>query len=62
MKQVLVINCPKCGRKTPAGNFCGECGSMLDKHFEPVLAVTVCPACGHNSPSKNYCVKCGEKL
>ena len=43
MKQVLVINCPKCGRKTPAGNFCGECGSMLDKHFEPVLAVTVCP-------------------
>ena len=46
--------CPKCGKKTPKGKFCMECGHPL---------VNRCPTCGAEVPQGGkFCLECGTKL
>ena len=46
--------CPKCGKKTPKGKFCMECGHPL---------VNRCPNCGAEVPQGcKFCLECGTKL
>ena len=46
--------CPKCGKKTPKGKFCIECGQSL---------ANVCPNCGAEVPlGGKFCLECGTKL
>lgn len=46
--------CPVCGKKTPKGKFCMECGAMLVKK---------CPNCGADVPEGGkFCLECGTKL
>lgn len=46
--------CPVCGKKTPKGKFCMECGSPL---------VAKCAKCGAELPSgAKFCLECGEKV
>ena len=46
--------CPKCGKKTPKGKFCMECGHPL---------VNRCPNCGAEVPQGGkFCLECGTKL
>lgn len=48
------IICPNCGKKTPSGKFCVECGHAL---------VNKCPNCGAEiSYNGKFCVECGTKL
>lgn len=48
------ILCPTCGKKTPKGNFCVECGSLL---------LSKCPNCGASlSVGSKFCTECGTKL
>lgn len=46
--------CPSCGKKTPKGKFCVECGHPL---------VNKCPNCGVEVPQNGkFCPECGTKL
>ena len=46
--------CPACGKKTPKGKFCMECGASL---------VKTCPKCGNALPTDGkFCPECGEQL
>lgn len=46
--------CPTCGKKTPKGRFCMECGSTLTRK---------CPNCGAEVPKNGkFCLECGTKL
>lgn len=46
--------CPACGKKTPKGKFCMECGQPL---------VNTCPKCGAEVPSGGkFCLECGTKV
>ena len=46
--------CPVCGKKTPKGKFCMECGSPL---------INKCPNCGAEvSQGGKFCLECGTKL
>lgn len=46
--------CPKCGKKTPKGKFCMECGHPLANR---------CPNCGAEVPQGGkFCLECGTKL
>lgn len=46
--------CPVCGKMTPTGKFCMECGSSL---------ANKCPKCGADTPSgAKFCLECGNKL
>lgn len=46
--------CPFCGKKTPKGKFCIECGHPLKN---------VCPNCGAELPEGGkFCPECGAKL
>lgn len=46
--------CPHCGKKTPKGKFCIDCGGAL---------VRKCPKCGTEvPPNGKFCLECGEKL
>jgi len=46
--------CPACGKKTPKGKFCIECGHPL---------VNKCPNCGAEVPQGGkFCLECGTKL
>lgn len=46
--------CPACGKITPKGKFCVECGAPLSK---------VCSNCGAKLPSgAKFCLECGEKV
>ena len=46
--------CPACGKKTPKGKFCMECGHPL---------VNRCPNCGAEVPQGGkFCLECGTKL
>ena len=46
--------CPSCGKKTPAGKFCMECGHPL---------ANTCPNCGNELPAgAKFCLNCGQKL
>ena len=46
--------CPKCGKKTPKGKFCMECGESL---------INKCPKCGTELPlNGKFCLECGEKI
>ena len=46
--------CPKCGKKTPKGKFCMECGHPL---------VNRCSNCGAEVPQGGkFCLECGTKL
>ncbi len=46
--------CPACGRKTPKGKFCMECGQPLARS---------CPGCGNELPENaKFCLNCGQKL
>ena len=46
--------CPVCGKKTPKGKFCMECGAPL---------VNKCPNCGSEVPQGGkFCLECGTKL
>lgn len=46
--------CPACGKKTPKGKFCVECGHPL---------VNRCPNCGAEVPQGGkFCLECGTKL
>lgn len=48
------IICPACGKKTPKGKFCVECGHPL---------VNKCPKCGAEvPPGGKFCLECGTKL
>ncbi len=48
------IICPTCGKKTPKGKFCMECGSPL---------ALKCSKCGADIPTgAKFCLECGEKL
>lgn len=48
------IICPACGKKTPKGKFCIECGQPL---------VNKCPKCGADVPSGGkFCLECGTKV
>ena len=48
------IVCPSCGKPTPTGKFCIECGTAL---------VQKCPNCGSDLPAgSKFCPECGEKL
>lgn len=55
--EVLAENemiCPACGKKTPKGKFCMECGHPL---------VNKCPNCGAEVPQGGkFCLECGTKL
>lgn len=46
--------CPNCGKKTPKGKFCMECGQPLAR---------TCPNCGNDLPDNaKFCLNCGQKL
>lgn len=46
--------CPCCGKKTPKGKFCIECGQPL---------ANKCPNCGAEVPQGGkFCLECGTKL
>lgn len=46
--------CPDCGKKTPKGKFCIECGQPL---------VNKCPHCGEEVPQGGkFCLECGTKV
>ena len=46
--------CPGCGKKTPKGKFCMECGHPL---------ANTCPNCGNELPAgAKFCLNCGQKL
>ncbi len=46
--------CPACGKKTPKGKFCIECGQSLTNK---------CPNCGAEVPQGGkFCLECGTKL
>ena len=46
--------CPACGKKTPRGKFCMECGHPL---------VNKCPNCGTEIPQGGkFCLECGTKI
>ena len=46
--------CPSCGKPTPKGKFCMECGSPL---------ANICPKCGHEVPAGGkFCLECGNKM
>ena len=46
--------CPRCGKKTPKGKFCIECGQPL---------ANKCPNCGAEVPQGGkFCLECGAKL
>ena len=46
--------CPACGKKTPKGKFCMECGQSL---------VSKCPKCGTDVPQGGkFCLECGAEL
>ena len=46
--------CPFCGKKTPKGKFCIECGHPF---------VNKCPNCGADIPQGGkFCLECGTKL
>jgi membrane protease subunit (stomatin/prohibitin family) len=48
------IICPSCGNPTPAGKFCIECGSPLERR---------CPSCGTALPLRgSFCPECGQRL
>lgn len=48
------IICPHCGKKTPKGKFCMECGQPLIRR---------CPSCGAEVPQGGkFCLECGTKL
>lgn len=46
--------CPACGKKTPKGKFCMECGQPLIKR---------CPSCGAEIPQNGkFCLECGTRV
>lgn len=46
--------CPACGKKTPKGKFCMECGSPL---------VNKCANCGSEIPlGAKFCLECGTPV
>lgn len=46
--------CPACGKKTPKGKFCMECGAPL---------VLKCRSCGTEIPNgAKFCLECGGKI
>ena len=46
--------CPSCGKATPKGKFCMECGAPLAKK---------CPNCGQDVPAGGkFCLECGTKI
>ena len=46
--------CPVCGKMTPKGKFCMECGAVLERK---------CPNCGADLPANGkFCLECGTKL
>lgn len=48
------VICPNCGNPTPAGKFCIECGSPLERR---------CPNCGVALPPRGkFCPECGQRL
>lgn len=48
------VDCPSCGKSTPKGKFCMECGNMI---------VTKCLKCGAQIPiGGKFCLECGTKI
>ena len=47
-------DCPECGRKGNARNYCGLCG-------QPAPWLWDCPVCGRKGNSENHCPDCGSK-
>ncbi len=48
------VVCPKCGKETPKGKFCVECGSPL---------IAKCPNCGGTlQQGAKFCQECGTKI
>lgn len=46
--------CPTCGKKTPKGKFCMECGQPL---------ANKCPQCGADVPQGDkFCLECGNRM
>ena len=50
-------DCPECGHKQIASNFCPNCGT---KKPEPKTGWD-CPDCGQQNISSNFCPNCGRK-
>ncbi|NLX82382.1 MAG: SPFH domain-containing protein [Clostridiales bacterium] len=49
---VVDMVCPACGKPTPKGKFCAECGAPLK---------TTCPKCGKDVPQgAKFCPDCGQ--
>lgn len=50
------IKCSKCGKDTPSGNYCINCGKLQDD-------IIICPSCGEATGKiANFCDQCGKKL
>ncbi|MCR5012223.1 MAG: SPFH domain-containing protein [Lachnospiraceae bacterium] len=48
------VICPACGKPTPKGKFCMECGTPM---------ASVCPNCGREVPAGGkFCLECGTKI
>ncbi len=48
------VVCSACGKKTPKGKFCIECGAPLSNK---------CPSCGAELPNDaKFCLECGTKI
>ena len=48
------VLCPVCGKMTPKGKFCIECGAVMERK---------CPNCGAELPANGkFCLECGTKL
>ena len=55
-------DCPACGNKGVAGNFCPQCGGKKPEPKRvPFDAVWDCPACGSKGISGKFCPECGGK-
>lgn len=48
------VQCPDCGKQTPQGKFCMECGAPMQ---------TACPKCGKTVPQgSKFCPDCGQQI
>ena len=54
-------DCPACGTRGVAGNFCPQCGGKKPAPTIPFDVTWDCPACGTKGVAGNFCPQCGGK-